>query len=278
MERGGDLFSFLVCGFLDRAYASDSPEICLSYITIGVIASFHLYLQAKKPWNPTLGETYVGQWPNGTTMFAEQVSHHPPVSAVQITSPLNHWRIDAHMCFDIDSGLLKTDIKQKGWTRLSFDDGSTYEWEFPTIRVVGILKGERVVRVKGPFRMKDITHNLEVHIKISPKASKVRHIKNPRATTIWGGVRRHGAEKDAFLTRITGDYADAVFIDGEPVWRLESDFAQRPCAKVEECELLPSDCRFRIDRAMLIQGDITAAGDGKELMESLQRRDRQLRT
>jgi hypothetical protein len=278
LERGGELFSFLVCDFLDRAYLCESPEIRLSYIAIGVIASFHLYLQAKKPWNPTLGETYVGQWPNGTTMFAEQVSPHPPVTSVHLKSPLNHWRIDAHMCFGIDLGVMKTDIKQKGWTRLRFDDGSTYEWEFPTIRVTGILKGERILCVKGPFRMKDITDNLEFHIKIAPKMSKVRQIHSVRATTIWGGVRRKGADKDAFLIRVTGNYADTIYLDGEPVWRLETDFVQRPCAKVEEDALLPSDCRFRIDRAMLIQGDVAAAGDAKELMQSLQRRDANLRT
>ena len=38
----------------------------------------------KKPLNPLLGETFHGSWPDGTTLIAEQVSHHPPISAYHI--------------------------------------------------------------------------------------------------------------------------------------------------------------------------------------------------
>jgi hypothetical protein len=277
MERASDLFSFLVCDFLELAYSCDSNQIRLSYVAIGIIASFHLYLQAKKPWNPVIGETYVGRWPNDSTIFAEQVSHHPPITCLQISSQTNHWNIDANLCFDIDQGLSKVNILQKGLTRLRFADGCTYEWEFPTITAVGILSGDRIVRVRGPLKMKDITNDLEVHVKISPKPSKQRGIVHPRASTIWGGVRRHGSTKDAFMSRITGDYAGIVNLDGQPIWKLEHDFAQRPIVKIDEEELLPSDCRFRIDRSMLIQGDISMAEEGKLLLENLQRRDAKLR-
>lgn len=45
----------------------------------------------KKPLNPVLGETFHGSWSTKdgeTTLIAEQVSHHPPVSAYRISSPL----------------------------------------------------------------------------------------------------------------------------------------------------------------------------------------------
>lgn len=44
----------------------------------------------KKPYNPILGETFRCYWqhPNGTRTFyiAEQVSHHPPISAFYVTN------------------------------------------------------------------------------------------------------------------------------------------------------------------------------------------------
>jgi hypothetical protein len=44
----------------------------------------------KKPYNPILGETFRCYWehPNGSKTFylAEQVSHHPPVSAFYVTN------------------------------------------------------------------------------------------------------------------------------------------------------------------------------------------------
>lgn len=45
----------------------------------------------KKPLNPVLGETFHGSWTTSdgeTTLTAEQVSHHPPVSAYRIKSPV----------------------------------------------------------------------------------------------------------------------------------------------------------------------------------------------
>jgi hypothetical protein len=45
---------------------------------------------------------------------------------------------------------------------------------------------------------------------------------------------------------------------------------------VADEELLPSHCRFRTDRVMLIQGDMDAAEKGKGLLEELQRRDAKL--
>jgi hypothetical protein len=278
MERAADLFVFLVSEYLERAYEAQTPEIRLSLTAIGVIASFHLYLQAKKPWNPVIGETYIGRWANGTTMYAEQTSHHPPITSVQIRTPTNHWKIDANFCFGIDQGLLQIDILQKGRTTLQFADGCTYEWEYPIIRAVGILRGDRIIRIRGPFHMKDLTNKMEARVKVGPKPSKARGIVKPKATMIWGGVRREGAAKDDYIARITGDYVGVVCLNGEPVWNLETDFASRPSVKVLDDELLLSDCRFRIDRAMMIQGDMEAAESAKALLEELQRRDARLRS
>jgi hypothetical protein len=277
MERASDLFAFLVSDFLERAYFCNSPEVRLSYVAIGIIASFHLGLQSKKPWNPVLGETYIARWPNGSTMYAEQISHHPPVTSIQIYSQTNHWTIDATLNFEIDLGVSKTIIRQKGLTKLRFADGCIYEWEFPSITVLGIIKGDRIVRVRGPFDMKDVTNNLEVHVEIAPKPSKQRGIISSRASTIWGGVRRRGVGIDDFMTKITGDYVGVLCLDGLPIWEIEHDFAQRPNMKIDESELLSSDCRFRIDRSMLIQGNVSGAEEGKLLIENLQRRDAKLR-
>jgi hypothetical protein len=126
--------------------------------------------------------------------------------------------------------------------------------------------------------MKDLTNGLDVFVKIGPKSSKSLGIPHTRATVVWGGVRRPGAGKDEFIRKITGDYADTVFLDGHPVWKLETDFAQRPSPRIAEDLLLPSDARFRIDRAMLIDGIIPAAEEAKCLLEQLQRRDDKLRS
>jgi hypothetical protein len=278
MERAGDLFAFLVCDWLDRAHATHVPEQRLATVTVGIIAGFHIYLQSKKPWNPVLGETYVGQWENGATMYGEQVSHHPPRTAIQVRSPTQHWWIESQFCFEMDRGMLQIDVLQRGVTTLHFDDGTVYQWEFPMIRAVGLLRGDRIVRVVGPLVVKDLTNRIESIIHVGPKNSRRRGILHSAATTIWGGVARAGANADEFLVRITGDYCGALCIDDRQVWRLDSCFARRPSAKIEAEDMLLSDARYRIDRAMLIQrgeGDAEAA---KKLLEELQRRDARQRT
>lgn len=53
----------------------------------------------KKPYNPVLGETFRCFWqhPNGSKTFylAEQVSHHPPVSAFYVTNRQDGFCISA---------------------------------------------------------------------------------------------------------------------------------------------------------------------------------------
>ena len=41
----------------------------------------------RKPFNPILGETWEATLDDGATVFLEQISHHPPVSAFQMIGP-----------------------------------------------------------------------------------------------------------------------------------------------------------------------------------------------
>lgn len=268
LERSSDLFAFLASGFLESAIVEKNPVRRISLVSIGIIASFHLYLQKKKPWNPVIGETYVAQWGNGVTIWAEQVSHHPPISCVQLRPEHSRWKIDAQLRFGVNPGVFVMEILQGGPTRLTFDDGTEYEWEFPAISLTGILTGDRVVKVKGPLNVKDVTNGLTCHVKVSPKKDKSRNLKYPRATTIWGGVR---LKKSQYLSSITGDYTDKIYLDGELAWDISSFIASKPNKHVEDNDVLLSDSRYRIDRANMITGDLRTTDQAKALFEQLQR-------
>lgn len=47
----------------------------------------HAFENWRKPFNPILGETWQASLSDGTTMFMEQISHHPPVSAFHMEGP-----------------------------------------------------------------------------------------------------------------------------------------------------------------------------------------------
>ena len=309
VERATDLFSFLVTEYIDKALEQTNPSERLAYLATGIIAGFHLYLQQKKPWNPLLGETYVGEWPNGTRMYGEQTSHHPPVSNMQIIPPHGNWTMDAQFNFGIDPGVTKVVILQKGVTRLCLKDGTVIEWEFPNIAVTGILYGDRVIKINGPFVMHDLKNNLEAYLYIDPSMWENRRYKKDQqailhmtpeqvvemmnkpdedepqdsaknaeqftVTSVKGGVRPVG--KDNFDTLIQGDYCGRIFINDKKAWDVAKDITSRPLNPIPDDDLLPSDCRYRIDRGMLIEDKMDEADHAKTLIEELQRHDYRLR-
>lgn len=67
---------------------------CISYPAINVVFAcpvpaglHHSFEKWKKPFNPILGETWEAGLPDGSSIFMEQISHHPPVSAFHLEGP-----------------------------------------------------------------------------------------------------------------------------------------------------------------------------------------------
>ena len=66
-------------------------------------------------------------------------------------------------------------------------------------------------------------------------------------------------------------------LNGEKYWDITIDLSQKPLETIQDDELLPSDCRYRIDRGFLIQDDMESAEKSKKVMEEMQRREAKLR-
>lgn len=289
LERTTDLFSFLSTVFIDKVLDSSVDETRLVYVAMGIISGFQLYMQSKKPWNPVLGETYVGEWPNGVKLYGEQISHHPPISAFQIIG--KNWRCRAQTHFSIAPGIFEVDILQNGTYFLEINTESgeltEYEWVFPNIGVFGILRGDRLVRVLSPLIVKDNTHDLSFRIDIYPKTDKKKGITETRASLIYGGVfhtsKFTNPDGSINLSQvkydplITGDYCDKVYSNGEVVFDIRKDIAQRPKSTSDDSMLLPSDSRYRLDRALLIQNRVDDADNVKIMIEEMQRREEKMR-
>ena len=44
------------------------------------VSGLHLIVSMAKPFNPILGESYEGRFPDGTKVYCEHISHHPPIT------------------------------------------------------------------------------------------------------------------------------------------------------------------------------------------------------
>ena len=279
LERTADIFVFLADSYIDKCAAEKDPDLKLFNIAAGIVGGFYIYMQAKKPWNPVLGETYVGNYESGAKIYAEQTSHHPPISDWDIYGKDEQWRCHAHCSFTIDSGMREVDINQNGIFHLEFKDGQVYEWEFPIIQVYGIIYGDRIIRIKGPVIIKDLTNHLVCEVQIQPKKDKSKKIDASEATTVYAFTYQEGDKSMKERRVMRGDWTKCLTVDPDNtvIWDIQKTRVKRPLPEASREELLPSDSRFRIDRAFLIQQSTEAADTAKSTIEESQRREEKLR-
>ncbi|OHT16256.1 Oxysterol binding protein [Tritrichomonas foetus] len=281
LERTSELFAFLVNMYIPKAMETDDPVMKLVYITSGIVAGYHLDLNQKKVFNPMLGETYVGKWENGASIYAEQTSHHPPLSCFQLYGPDNSWYCYSdEIKFSVDNGLSQLDVAMKGVFHLQLKDGPLYEWEFPTVQLSGQVKGPRIVKIKGSIEVNDVTNNLVAGIEVNPKIKK----RDCQSSTIFGGIKKVDKNKlkislkEDYLKTFNGDYAQKVEInDNEVIWDIKRDIVHRAIGEVKDDELIPSDVRFRLDRNLLIEKNMEEADKAKTALEEVQRREEKIR-
>ena len=74
---------------LNKANQIQDPCLRLAYVCLYAVSCYSTAIgRNKKPFNPLLGETFEYQAPDGGLRFiAEQVSHHPPISAGYADGP-----------------------------------------------------------------------------------------------------------------------------------------------------------------------------------------------
>ncbi len=51
------------------------------------LSSLYCSVKQIKPFNPLLGETYQAAFPDGTQIYCEHTSHHPPIANFLLEDP-----------------------------------------------------------------------------------------------------------------------------------------------------------------------------------------------
>ena len=79
-----------------------TPLERLAAVTRWFLSGFHYKTTGvKKPFNPIIGETFACVWPHAdgsrTQFVSEQVSHHPPVSAIHFSNVERHVSANARI-------------------------------------------------------------------------------------------------------------------------------------------------------------------------------------
>lgn len=139
LVRMAEVFEF--SDLLDCAAVTEDPILRDCLVAGFVISAFSNTGRVRKPFNPILGETFEYESPtNGMRFFAEQVSHHPPLSVSHCEG--DGW--EAGELVDINATFWGNalEIENVGNRYISLKiTGDRYTWNLPKAVVSNLFIG-----------------------------------------------------------------------------------------------------------------------------------------
>lgn len=138
-----------------------TPQERILRVVRWYISAFHRRPKGvKKPFNPVLGESFRGNYTSAdgsatVTWIAEQVSHHPPVSAFFAALPDKSAVVQG--TFAPKSRFLgnsAASIGEGGFELLLPGLNEVYAITWPTVYVRGVIFGTLLMEVGGPVRIR----------------------------------------------------------------------------------------------------------------------------
>ncbi|XP_059412088.1 oxysterol-binding protein-related protein 3-like [Carassius carassius] len=279
------------CHLLDTAANTHNPHMRMVYIAAFAVSAYACSFTRAggKPFNPILGETYECLRPDkGFRFIAEQVSHHPPVSACHCES--KNYKFWQDVRWKNKFWGKSMEIVPMGVTHLELPGfGDRYEWSKVTSCIHNILSGQRWIEHYG-----------EMSIKHSTTMGDISHCKVTFLKSRSGGLNANDVEgvvtdsHGRVIHSLFGKWSEALYLGKPPsvtcIWRanpMPEDHEQyygftQFATELNELEeglkpLLPlTDSRFRPDQRLLEEGDIAGAEEQKERIEVLQRERRRV--
>ncbi|KOM26199.1 hypothetical protein LR48_Vigan238s003200 [Vigna angularis] len=295
---------------LDQADESEDPYMRCTGVSLGMvfliissllyfmiiitaswaISVYFAYQRTWKPFNPILGETYEMTNHGGITFLAEQVSHHPPMSAGHAENE--------HFTYDVTSKLKtkflgnSVDVYPVGRTRVTLKrDGVILDLVPPPTKVNNLIFGRTWIDSPGEMIMTNLTTGDKAVLYFQPCGCAGRYEVD--------GYIYNSSEEPKIL--MTGKWNESMSYqqcdsEGEPlpntelkeVWHVAdvpkndkfqyTHFAHKINSfDTAPRKLLASDSRLRPDRYALEMGDLSKSGAEKSSLEERQRAEKRTR-
>ncbi|XP_006506698.1 oxysterol-binding protein-related protein 3 isoform X4 [Mus musculus] len=274
---------------LDKASRIPSPLERMVYVAAFAISAYaSSYFRAgSKPFNPVLGETYECiRQDKGFQFFAEQVSHHPPISACHAESGNFVFWQDVRWKNKFWGKSME--IVPIGTTHVTLPAfGDHFEWNKVTSCIHNILSGQRWIEHYGEIDIKNLNDD-SCHCKVNFIKAKYW---STNAHEIEGTVFDRSGKA---VHRLFGKWHESIYCGGASsstcVWRanpMPKGYEQyygftQFALELNEMDPLsrsllpPTDTRFRPDQRLLEEGNIEEAEVQKQRIEKLQRERRRV--
>ena len=189
---------------------------------LGVVRYFlsgwhHRPRGVKKPYNPILGEFFrcKYQFPDGTKgiYIAEQVSHHPPMSAYHFTSPENGITIYGEL--HPKSRFLGNSAAtlMQGYSRLVLDlengEREVYEMTLPNVYARGVVFGTMLLELGDKATICGSGWDADIEFKVKGFFTGTYNAIHGKVRYSKSGTPTH---KDPVLYEITGKWNEKMFV------------------------------------------------------------------
>lgn len=291
LQRISDNMCYIT-SFLKKANettdALERAKLCLTCLISGICMSG----SQKKPFNPYLGETLESVFSDGSKMYMEHTSHHPPISNFYIATAYGA-KLYGRFEQVADMGANSMDIIYRGPLNIEFSDGHKITMFYPIAHTAGVVWGSRTFRfdkrgcyfdplnqIKGYFEMAEILKGGKNKSKRSDTFAGEIYNYEPSKHKGFGENFKSvldafkGKDKVKSLSTIDGSIFDSVDFNGVHYWSFDSHVVERALPVDHP---IPSDFRFREDLLWLEHGNKDQAQEWKLKLEEIQRWDRTLR-
>ena len=282
----------------EATFLKSSAERC-AYVTSYCITIFGYFLRRiNKPFNPLLGETFefeCDDWKG----FAEQVSHHPPITAYYIESKYFKLEANTSMSIRFCGKNIEVVVNSTVYVTLMNPElgiNEKYEMKFPKINVTNMIFGKMQFNFWGDWFVKNMNNGDICKVKMN--AGTGLFMKEIDKGKIEGVVFEKDSDVPKF--QVSGSWLREVFIsqynenisdfespvqvfklpivegdddsDWDEIYRL-NDIALNSNAMDDDLalKLPPTDSRFRPDMIAMEKGEWDYSTQEKLRLEKEQR-------
>ncbi|KAL4434735.1 hypothetical protein ABPG74_017155 [Tetrahymena malaccensis] len=249
--------------YINKACQTDNYVERFKYLICATFGNFYINCGFLKPLNPIIGETCQGFYPDGTRLYAEQISHHPPISYFTIYGPDKSYLMYGNYNYKSNAGLNSLKLKNNGNRHIKFKDGQYIIYNFAKEVYSGSFMGAMRVESAGSITFKDEANDIVAEIAIDS-------VKKRPTDYISGTIKVKGQ----VVSKCYGTYLGFIEFDDVRYWDYRYVLPYEP---IIIKSTLGSDQSQRPDKIYLQKGDIPKAQKFKEELEELQRKDANLR-
>ncbi|XP_066967226.1 oxysterol-binding protein-related protein 8 isoform X4 [Macrobrachium rosenbergii] len=263
-----------------KAVQEDDPYTRMKEIVRWYLSGFYKKPKGlKKPYNPILGETFRCYWrhPNGSRTFyvAEQVSHHPPMSALYVTNRQEGFSVTATVLAKSKFYGNSTSAILDGNVLLALlPRGEDYVMNMPYAHCKGILMGTLTMELGGKVNIEceKTGYRTELEFKLRP------FLSGYDANNMISGKLKLG--KDTLAT-LEGHWDGKITLtdkrtgEEETLWHatpeVKSQRLQRFTVAVDQQGPFESERLWQLVSAAIKSDDQVAATEEKTILEEAQR-------